>query len=274
MVPEQTREEGPGHGRGRRAFDRARQLGREERVRHPDSVAHGTCGDVRLVSSVMRLSILRGRRTMTRTTFLSGASACLVVGAFVAVTGAGIAGAQPTSETFSFTGSSEDFTVPQNVCEITVDAFGAEAGDGDVDNTVRGHGGLGGRATSPRGGAPGRNPPRGGGGAGGNGAGGPLSPTVGAGGFNGGGAGGNGLGPTGGFPAGGGGGASDVRRGATVLLIAGGGGGGGAGGQISQKGDGGAGGQSGKNGSGRTGGGPQGGKRGTRGAGAARGGGG
>src|SRR5262249_26472918 len=128
MVPEQTREEGPGHGRGRRAFDRARQLGREERVRHPDSVAHGTCGDVRLVSSVLRLSILRGRRTMTRTTFLSGASACLVVGAFVAVTGAGIAGAQPTSETFSFTGSSEDFTVPQNVCEITVDAFGAEAG--------------------------------------------------------------------------------------------------------------------------------------------------
>src|SRR5262249_39435670 len=172
---------------------RVRQLGREERVRHPDSVAHGTCGDVRLVSSVLRLSILRGRRTMTRTTFLSGASACLVAGAFVAVTGAGIAGAQPTSETFSFTGSPGDFTVPPEVCEITVDAFGAEAGDGDVDNTVRGHGGLGGRATGSVVVTPGETLHVVVGGAGGNGAGGPLSPTVGAGGFNGGGAGGHRL---------------------------------------------------------------------------------
>ena len=42
----------------------------------------------------------------------------------------GTAAAQPTTQTFSFTGGAQSFTVPENVCQITVDAFGAEGGDG------------------------------------------------------------------------------------------------------------------------------------------------
>src|SRR4030081_3904160 len=53
------------------------------------------------------------------------ATAGLLVGGLYAVTGAVQAGAAPATQQFSFTGASESFTVPANVCRVTVDAFGA-----------------------------------------------------------------------------------------------------------------------------------------------------
>src|SRR6266540_6592135 len=85
---------------------------------------------------------------MRRTRFVTGASGFLLACGFLGVTGVGTAGAQPTTQTFSFTGGAQSFTAPENVCEITVDAFGAEGGDGDVDSQVFGTGALGGRATA------------------------------------------------------------------------------------------------------------------------------
>jgi hypothetical protein len=54
------------------------------------------------------------------------ATAGLLVGGLYAVTGAAQAGAEPATQQFSFTGASDSFTVPANVCRVTVDAFGAE----------------------------------------------------------------------------------------------------------------------------------------------------
>src|SRR5215204_1448684 len=137
---------------------------------------------------------------MRRSRFLSGASGCLLACAFLALTWVGTAAAQSTTETFAFTGGAQSFRVPENVCEITVDAFGAEGGDGDLDNTVRGEGGLGGEASALLTVTPGESLQVMVGGQGGTGTGGPLAGTVGAGGFYGGGTGGAGVGATAGFP--------------------------------------------------------------------------
>ncbi|HYF45630.1 MAG TPA: glycine-rich protein, partial [Acidimicrobiales bacterium] len=132
------------------------------------------------------------------------------------------------TETFEFTGASEDFVVPADVCEVTIEAFGAQGGPGNAGEEP----GLGGSATASIAvtpgetlvvtvggqGAPGQPEetveaasdadvegasPEGGGGLGG------------AGGFNGGGdGGGNAENEDGG---GGGGGASDVRQGGDGL---------------------------------------------------------
>lgn len=164
-----------------------------------------------------------------------------------ALVGAGVlfasepSGAAPVSETFSFTGAPETFVVPANVCQVTVDAFGAQGGLG-ADNPGQ-NPGLGGRATATVTVTPGETLVVRVGGAGGDGTvsagavgdGGPGEAVrllgngglPGPGGFNGGGDGA----PTTSDPGGGGGGASDVRQGGTALehraVVAGGGGGGG-----------------------------------------------
>jgi hypothetical protein len=58
------------------------------------------------------------------------------------------ADAAPVVQTFEFTGTVEEFVVPDGVCQVTVDAAGAEGGPGDGELA----GGLGGTATgTPRG---------------------------------------------------------------------------------------------------------------------------
>ena len=54
------------------------------------------------------------------------------------------ADAAPVTETFEFTGAPEDFVVPEGVCALTVDAFGAEGGVASDGNVA----GLGGHATA------------------------------------------------------------------------------------------------------------------------------
>ncbi len=78
----------------------------------------------------------------------------------VATTGAiapTAAGAAPFEETFSFTGSTVEWTVPDDVTQITVEAFGAEGGssaaagfddDSGVESAEAGTGGLGGSTTA------------------------------------------------------------------------------------------------------------------------------
>jgi len=151
--------------------------------------------------------------------------------------------------TLNYTGEAQTFVVPDGVCEITVDAFGARggaggifeffdggagltaeygSGEGDVGAEQFASGfGLGGRATSTLTVTPGESLTVM---VGGHGRSPFIFPFGGAGGFNGGGDGGAGEGVGGG----GGGGASDVRQGGSALsnrvVVAGGGGGGGAGG--------------------------------------------
>src|SRR5215471_5843648 len=61
-----------------------------------------------------------------------GALAGLGVGAallgVVALVGSGPAGAAPQTQAFSFTGAPQSFVVPANVCQLAVDAFGAQGG--------------------------------------------------------------------------------------------------------------------------------------------------
>jgi hypothetical protein len=147
------------------------------------------------------------------------------------------AGTAPTEQTFSYSGAPEEFTVPADVCSLTVEALGAagnvEQGSIGELRVPRGFtpqgqfpfiaaGGLGGSATATVDVTPGEVLAVYVGGQGGGTAEGY------AGGFNGGGDGANAE-----FsPSGGGGGGSDVRRGAggleDRLVVAGGGGGGGA----------------------------------------------
>src|SRR5690606_3114687 len=69
-----------------------------------------------------RTAPLMSRRSLS----ILGAGA-LVVGA---IAGFGSpAGAASTTETFELTGEPEPFVVPANVCQITVEAFGAQGGD-------------------------------------------------------------------------------------------------------------------------------------------------
>jgi hypothetical protein len=172
---------------------------------------------------------------------LAGASGFLLAGGSLFLAGVGTAGAQPTTQTFSFTDGAQGFTVPANVCQITVDAFGAQGGDGDIDSQVFGVGALGGRAAATTAVTQGETLLVFVGGAGGD------APNIGIGeaGFPDGGDGGSGGTNAGG---GGGGGSSSVRRGTTALVLAGAGGGGGGGGQALVQGDGGAGGGTGENG--------------------------
>ncbi len=131
--------------------------------------------------------------------------------------------AATVSQAFSYNGtngtdgSSQPFVVPPNVCVVSVDAFGAQGGTGNVASRA---GGLGGRATHTVPVTPGETLQVLVGGQGQAG----LMPGGGGGGFNGGGN------STGTLTGGGGGGGSELRRGSTRLLVAGGGGGSGAGG--------------------------------------------
>ncbi len=164
------------------------------------------------------------------------------LGAFVgttAVAALGLVGATGSAAvtadavSFSYTGDVQTYTVPSDgsVCAVTLDAAGANGGNGDFVNGVpfsfgtgdadaQFLGGTGGGASATYLVAPGDVITVLVGGAGGPGGGGSQ-----VGGFGGGGDGGNGDGGIGG---GGGGGASGFVVGTQPLLVAGGGGGGGA----------------------------------------------
>ncbi len=163
----------------------------------------------------------RSRRTLA-------ASAALGLGGAALALTMGPADAAPVTETFEFTGAAEAFPVPEGICSVTVDAFGAAGGV--AVNGVEG--GLGGRATATIEVTPGESLVVRVGGQGGDAVEGtddsPAEGTPGLGGeggFNGGASAADGLGTGGG----GGGGASDVRQGGDALanrvVVAGGGGG-------------------------------------------------
>jgi hypothetical protein len=169
------------------------------------------------------------------------------LGSFGLVAGAGPAGAADP-QTFAYTGAVQTYVVPADVCAVTLDAAGANGGDGDfVDGfppdafgsdgvEAQFVGGTGGGASATFLVDPGDVITVLVGGVGGPGGGGSQ-----AGGFGGGGDGGDGDEGVGG---GGGGGASAFTLDGEPLLVAGGGGGGGA---VVQ--DGGAGGSAGGDGS-------------------------
>src|SRR3954451_4486814 len=60
---------------------------------------------------------------------------------------AALPGRTPHSQTFAYTGSTQDFVVPQGVTSLTLTADGASGGDGESTsvNTPGGAGGHGGR---------------------------------------------------------------------------------------------------------------------------------
>lgn len=131
-----------------------------------------------------------------------------------------------TSQTFSYTGGQQTFTVPAGITLVTVDAKGAEGGMGCAYIAGTYHcsnsaGGKGGRVQKTLTTTPGETLYIYVGGKGENG----IDGTGGNGGYNGGGKGGNGTGV-----GGGGGGASDVRQGSaaigSLVVVAGAGGGG------------------------------------------------
>lgn len=156
-------------------------------------------------------------------------SGALLAGGFVAM-GTGPATAAPVEESFTFTGASETFTVPDDVCVLNVDAFGAQGGAGlfegmasvegersdvgaqDIGALQAGDGGLGGHVAAQIEVTPGEALTVTVGGAGGDGAFVDDSAVGGAGGFNGGGDGGGDDGTDG--PGGGGGGGGFEEGGA------------------------------------------------------------
>lgn len=146
--------------------------------------------------------------------------------------------AQTDTRTFSYTGSAQEFTVPAEVCRLSITAFGASGGTGW-------DGAAGGRGAEARAEAvavtPGEHLSVIVGGQGGDGG---VS-IPGSAGFGGGGQGGNGR-----WGGGGGGGATTIAHGTHDLVIAAGGGGGGG---FPVAGAGGAGGQTGANGADATG---------------------
>ncbi len=126
------------------------------------------------------------------------------------------------STVFNYTGGAQTFTVPAGITSVTLKAWGASGGDGQINGNI-GVGGKGGLATGNLAVTPGqtlnvyvggRGTPS-------------TNSTICCGGFNGG---GNAYGLSSTNARGGGGGASDVRVGGTALanrvLVAGGGGGG------------------------------------------------
>lgn len=122
-----------------------------------------------------------------------------------------------TSQTFSYTGASQNFVVPAGVTTLTVDVKGAQGGEGGAG----GEGARGGRAQATLTVTPGETLGIYVGGKGGDAA----TFAGGAGGFNGGRNGGSNTGSAD-RSGGGGGGMSEVRRSTTKLVVAGGGGGG------------------------------------------------
>jgi hypothetical protein len=182
------------------------------------------------------------QRVLTRLGGSVSAAALMLGGAWLWVSTP--ATAAPQSQQFDFTGAAQTFTVPANVCQVTVDAFGAAGGgftSGQENNQVAG--GLGGRTTATIAVTPGELLQVNVGGRGADASdeetpmavvnGGPgssvrfgvVNPGA-LGGFNGGGDGGS---DTSDDPGAGGGGASDVRQGGTALgdrvVVAGGAGG-------------------------------------------------
>jgi hypothetical protein len=159
---------------------------------------------------------------------------------FAPGTGTAVTATSPT--TFSFTGGTQTFTVPDGVTQLTVDAFGAQGGSGGtctVDSTpicgTPGAGGLGAHSTGTVTVTPGETLTVVVGGHGADGQSLTIDseseeecsasfPTGGAGGFGGGADGGDGGCPA--AAGGGGGGGTMVLRGSTPLLAAAGGGGG------------------------------------------------
>jgi hypothetical protein len=133
------------------------------------------------------------------------AGVALGVSALMGVVGAAAAGA----EVFDDTGAAQEYTVPPDVCEVTVDAYGAQGGSAPfVEQEGTNPGGAGGRLQARVQVTPGERlgvyvGQQGVPGSGQN------NDPGGAGGFNGGGAGGAGEN---GHPGAGGGGASDVRQ--------------------------------------------------------------
>jgi hypothetical protein len=131
-----------------------------------------------------------------------------------------------TTVNFVYTGSVQTWVVPPGVTSITVDARGAEGGDGINPSNGDGQGGLGGRVEAIIPVTPGETLEIYVGGVGSIGI-----PGGGPGGFNGGGDGEDQYAP-GSWMGGGGGGASDIRQGGSSLaervIVAGGGGGGGS----------------------------------------------
>ncbi|MFE4592313.1 prealbumin-like fold domain-containing protein [Streptomyces laurentii] len=128
------------------------------------------------------------------------------------------------SQTFAFTGAPEQVTVPENVCAVTVDAFGAAGGGGQYGVP----GGLGAEVSAAFGVTAGEVLTVNVGGAGHSGD--DSDPQRTLGGYNGGGRGGAYIadGQIAGIAAGGGGGRTTIGTGTTPLVVAGGGGGGGA----------------------------------------------
>jgi hypothetical protein len=149
---------------------------------------------------------------------LGGALTVGLLGAAAVFAAGSPAAAAPQSQTFAFTGAPDTFTVPANVCQITVDAFGAQGGDA---GSPPGLGAPGGRATATLPVTPGETLQVNVGGKGGKNAG----DVGGTGGFPNGGDGGS-KASGGGVGGGGGGGSSGVSRGGTRLVLGGGGGGG------------------------------------------------
>ena len=149
-----------------------------------------------------------------------------------------------TTVNFAYTGGPEPFTVPDDVCQVTVTALGAEGGDGNSQPGA-GEGGLGGQAVATVDVVPGEKLTVDVGGQGGD----AVQRVGGAAGHNGGAVGGTDNGPGGAVGGGGGGGGmSDLSRGTDVVVAAGGGGGGGGSGGTFVGGGGGNGGGGGTNG--------------------------
>jgi hypothetical protein len=134
------------------------------------------------------------------------------------------ASARAVTETFNFNGAAQTFTVPADVTQVTVEAYGAFGSASAVGTAP----GLGGRAVATIAVTPGEVLQVNVGGSGEA----AVGASGGAGGFNGGGAGGSAGGGGADVGGGGGGGASDVRQGGAALsnrVVVAGGGGGGAG---------------------------------------------
>lgn len=179
-------------------------------------------------------------------------SGALVIGGAVAITGPAEAGAGETVVAFEYRGASVAWQVPENVCQVTVSAYGAQGGNGQPFGSAvadPGEGGLGGQADASVEVAPFEILTVTVGGRGTDAVDDNGTSSPGTGGFNGGGDGGFSEQNTG--SGGGGGGMTDLRRGTALLVVAGGGGGGGGSNETLQAnagGDGGAGGGNGTDG--------------------------
>ena len=158
------------------------------------------------------LARLPDRHTLSRRALIAklGLTAAMLPAVTSIVAPTALQAQSLSSQTFSYTGAAQTFTVPAGVTSVIVDAYGASGGQA----YIVGAGGSGGRVQATIAVTSGESLTVNVGGAGA----GFIDAGLGAGGFNGGGNGAFSL-------AGGGGGASDVRRGGTALVIAGGGGG-------------------------------------------------